>query len=161
MFSYFKQKAIDSRANDDILYEYVLEEIESGTIIKGTWAKALANSDGDNNKANSIYMKYRVQTIKDAFSILEIEYNKINRQNLFSYISNKLFNEIEENNLKSIQKDLPTKREVWKMILNDGYTEYGPATLRDNNLDIFPYRIENNKYIITKDMKDIKSYSFR
>ncbi len=161
MFDYFKQKAIDNRANDDILYEYVLEEMENGTIVKGSWAKALANSDGDNNKANSIYMKYRVQTIKDAFSILQIEYNKINRENLFSYIASKLFNDIEKENSKQIQKTLPTKREVWKMILNDGFTEFGPNTLRDRNLDIFPYHIENNKYIITKDRKEVKSYAFR
>jgi len=161
MFNFLKQKAIDKRANDDMLYEYVLEEMENNIIVKGSWAKALANSDGDNQKANSIYMKYRVQTIKDAFAILQIKYDALNREKLFSYITNKLFDDSKNIKSKLEAEKLPTKRQVWKTILNDGYTEFGPTTLRNKNLDILPYYIQGNKYIITKDGKEIKSYSFR
>ena len=50
MFNYFKKNAISNRANDAVLYEYVMSEIENNLKIKGLWAKAYANSNGDDNK---------------------------------------------------------------------------------------------------------------
>ena len=88
MFDYFKKKAIENRVNDELLYEYVIEELESGTKVKGLWAKAYANSDGDSNKIEPLYMQYRVQSIKDIFSSMEILYNELSRQKLFDFISN-------------------------------------------------------------------------
>ena len=88
MFDYFKKKAIENRANDEILYEYVTEELEQNIKVKGLWAKAYANSDGNDNKIEPLYMQYRVQAIKDVFSSLEIMYNELSRQKLFDFISN-------------------------------------------------------------------------
>ena len=51
--------------NDDVLYEYVMEEMESKEPLKGLWAKAIAHSEGNNNKAKSLYIQYRVQALKD------------------------------------------------------------------------------------------------
>ena len=34
MFDYFKKKAIIDRSNDELLYEYVLEELESNIKIR-------------------------------------------------------------------------------------------------------------------------------
>jgi len=88
MFDYFKKKAIKNRVNDEILYEYVVEELEKDMKIKGLWAKAYANSDGNENKIKPLYMQYRVQSIKDIFTSLEIMYNELSRQKLFDFISN-------------------------------------------------------------------------
>ena len=38
--------------NDDLLYEYVLEELEKVEPIKGLWAKAIAHSEGKMKKQN-------------------------------------------------------------------------------------------------------------
>ena len=72
MFDYFKKLAISNRANDELLYEYVLNEMENGVIVKGLWGKALANSNGNEANVKSIYMKYRVQSIKDIFTARKI-----------------------------------------------------------------------------------------
>lgn len=90
MFDYFKKIAISNRANDELLYEYVLDEVENGVLVKGLWGKALANSNGDDANAKSIYMKYRVQSIKDIFSAREIAYNELTKPKLFQYIQDKI-----------------------------------------------------------------------
>ena len=91
MFNHFKKVAITNRAEDELLYEYVLNEMESDIIAKGLWAKALANSAGDTANAKSIYMQYRVQSIKDAFTTLKIAYDDLTKPKLFQYIENKIF----------------------------------------------------------------------
>ena len=39
-------------------------------------------------KIEPLYMQYRVQSIKDIFSSMEILYNELSRQKLFNFISN-------------------------------------------------------------------------
>jgi len=91
MFDYFKKASISNRANDELLYEFVLTEMENGTVSKGLWGKALANSGGDSANAKSIYMQYRVQSIKDIFTSMEIAYNELSKPKLFQYIQDKIF----------------------------------------------------------------------
>ena len=57
MFDYFKKIAISNRADDELLYEYVLNEMENDILVKGLWGKALANSNGNNENAKSILEK--------------------------------------------------------------------------------------------------------
>ena len=90
MFDYFKKAAISKRADDELLYEYVLNEIEKDIIVKGLWAKALANSAGNDANAKSIYMQYRVQSIKDVFTAQKIAYNELNKPSLYKYIEDKI-----------------------------------------------------------------------
>ena len=51
---------------EEALYKQVLDEVESGVMRKGIYAKALADSSGDGGKAQSLYIKYRVQSLVDA-----------------------------------------------------------------------------------------------
>ncbi|MEA2017526.1 MAG: hypothetical protein U9N59_03675 [Campylobacterota bacterium] len=88
MFNMFKKASIANRVEETILYEFVLDEIESGIQIRGLWAKAMANSDGDMNKANSIYMKYRVQDIKDIFTTIKIAYEELSKNEIANYLKN-------------------------------------------------------------------------
>ena len=48
---------------EEAFYKQVLEEVESGQMRKGIYAKALADSSGDGGKAQSLYIKYRVQSL--------------------------------------------------------------------------------------------------
>ena len=91
MFDNIRQKIISNRADDEMLYEFVLDEIERGTVIKGLWGKAQADSGGDTANAESIYLKYRVQSIKDAFTMSKIAYKGYTRSELYTYINDKLF----------------------------------------------------------------------
>lgn len=90
IFDRFKKKSIDDRVVDEILYEYVFSELEQDIRAKGLWAKAYANSDGNENKIEPLYMQYRVQAIKDAFVAMEIAYNDMSKQMLLEYIKNKI-----------------------------------------------------------------------
>jgi len=60
-----KQTAIVDRLVEEKLYEQVLREFETGVRRDGLWAKAFQNSQGDEQKANALYIGYRVQSIKD------------------------------------------------------------------------------------------------
>jgi hypothetical protein len=66
-----KQTAIVDRLVEEKLYEQVLREFESGVRRDGLWAKAFQNSQGDEQKANALYLVYRVQSIKEETEITE------------------------------------------------------------------------------------------
>jgi hypothetical protein len=59
---------------EEALYKQVLDEVESGVMRKGIYAKALADSSGDGGKAQSLYIKYRVQSlVDDQKSVAELQ----------------------------------------------------------------------------------------
>jgi len=118
MFDSFRKAIIQRREDDELLYEYVLTEIENKVIVKGLWAKAMALSDGNKDKTQSLYMQYRVQAIKDLFTKLEISYNDLKKDVLFKKIS-MLFSGTESQTEKTINIDESTK---YKDSLNEsGY----------------------------------------
>ena len=66
-----------SRKADESFYQQALEELESNSINKGAYAKALADSSGDEAKAHSLYIKYRAKSLDDeqSIKILEARHN--------------------------------------------------------------------------------------
>ena len=85
--------------NEDKIYENVMLEIEEDKKVKSTWARALAQSEGDDKKAQSLYIKLRVSELvqkeKDLiekhnqYMAFNIEHNQIQKLN-----ENKIFNEL-------------------------------------------------------------------
>ena len=69
LFDKFKSKDFKDnpfvRKGEEALYRQAMNEIESGSINKGVYAKALADSEGNEDKVRSLYLKYRVQSILD------------------------------------------------------------------------------------------------
>jgi len=55
----------EQRKLDEQLYSVVTDEIERNEIYKPLWTKALADSDNDKQRAQALYIKYRVQKLKD------------------------------------------------------------------------------------------------
>lgn len=51
--------------SEDTMYEKIMLEIEEDKRVKSTWAKALAESDGNLDKATSLYIKERLHIIKE------------------------------------------------------------------------------------------------
>ena len=106
--------------------------MDAGIIRDGLFAKALANSSGDEDKARSLYMKYRVRSVQDSLdgeSYLEytekLQLNQIQQRLLApkkkltkSELKSKieeLFTERQkiEKKLKKIKKgSKPTKKEL-------------------------------------------------
>lgn len=64
-----KQNAMLGRLVEEKLYEQVLREIESGIRRDGLWAKAIQNSNGNDQEAKALYIRYRVQSLKDEIDI--------------------------------------------------------------------------------------------
>jgi cation transport ATPase len=58
----------EQRKIEEKLYAIVVEEIERNEINKALWAKALADSNNDENGTRAFYIKYRVQRLKDEMS---------------------------------------------------------------------------------------------
>lgn len=58
----------EQRKTEEYLYSLVTEEIERNEIQKSLWTKALADSDNDKQKTQALYIKYRVQKLKDEIS---------------------------------------------------------------------------------------------
>ena len=126
----------DSRFEEELIYKHIIEEMDSGVIRDGLYAKAMANSNGDESKAKSLYMKYRLQSVKDAMggnSYLEyveklnFEEKKKNKGNklIKKQISEKeaerlrKFNEIKRNNkkIKRDNKKIEMQKDMDKIIL--------------------------------------------
>ena len=51
--------------DEEAIYAEALSELKSGTVRPGLWAKAFAESEGDENKSQALYMRLRVQHEKD------------------------------------------------------------------------------------------------
>lgn len=133
MFNMFKKAAIENRVEETILYEFVLDEIEAGIKVRGLYAKAMANSDGDMNKANSIYMKYRVQDIKDIFTTMKIAYEEMSKNEITTRL--KKFDNIK---IAPTEDEIKRLEEIKKNELN--------KKLKENNL-LFAGMVNKNKCV--------------
>ena len=64
LFSSAKAKLAAQKLAEEQLYEFAAEEIAANNIRPGLWAKAIAESDGDDAKAKARYIKLRVEAMK-------------------------------------------------------------------------------------------------
>ena len=62
------------RKKEEYYFNIIAKELEQNVKHNPTWAKALANSNGDTEKAKSHYINYRLQSLKDD-TILQEEIN--------------------------------------------------------------------------------------
>lgn len=67
------------RLEEEKLFLQVHDELENGTINKGLWMKALANSGGDESLAKTKYIKLRMQSFKDEIAISDELEEKLNK----------------------------------------------------------------------------------
>ena len=71
MFGKLKLASAAKRLEEEKLYEAVVQELEKGLRRDGLWAKALANSNGNEEKVKALYIQYRIQSIKDEGVVLK------------------------------------------------------------------------------------------
>ena len=50
---------------EELLYEFVAAELEAGSLRKGLWVKALAETGFDNARARALYIKMRIASLQD------------------------------------------------------------------------------------------------
>lgn len=70
LFTSVRDKGISYRPTDEEFYAEVLREVESDVRRSGLWARALSDSNMDKDKASAVYIKLRVQSLKEEFSVL-------------------------------------------------------------------------------------------
>ena len=93
----FKKKSKLSEVDKEKLYEQAYDEATSNkNINKGLWAKAFAESEGDEKKTQSVYIKLRVDSLSkeiesSKLKSLEDEYLKVyeTQNNLLIYLNQK------------------------------------------------------------------------
>ena len=56
---------------EEKLYELAMDELDSGNVLKGIWAKSVAKSNGNDNQAKSKYLELRVKSLKDEAHIIQ------------------------------------------------------------------------------------------
>jgi len=83
MFGNFKKNESPVQIDEDILYEFVLDEMQFGKPRKGLLTKAVLESDGDDDKAKSLYLKYRVEAIEQDIQDLQLDPKRFSKEELF------------------------------------------------------------------------------
>lgn len=66
----FRTQRATSRISEELLYAEALRELERGMRRDGLWAKAHAESNGDQSAAQALYLKLRVQSLRDEIEVL-------------------------------------------------------------------------------------------
>lgn len=69
MFDKLWRSSAAARLLEERFYEQVVKELSQGQRRDGLWAKALSNSEGIEEKEKALYIRYRVQSIKDEVEI--------------------------------------------------------------------------------------------
>lgn len=64
-FSRGNRQEAQARILEERLFREAAKEVESNIIREGLWAKALANSEGNQDKSKALYLRYRVQSMYD------------------------------------------------------------------------------------------------
>ncbi len=65
IFDRINKIAADGRQFEETLYAMALQEVSNRDIKPGLWAKAFADSAGDDTKAQAAYLELRIQAMKD------------------------------------------------------------------------------------------------
>ena len=65
LFSKLNRIAADARRAEEALYAMAAEEVANGDVKPGLWAKAFADSEGQESRAQATYLKLRVQQMND------------------------------------------------------------------------------------------------
>ena len=100
-------KNADDRLAEEMLYAEAMREIEQGLRRAGLWGKAIAESDGDEKKAKALYLKLRVQSLKDEFERIKEEKDRIIKEE-----KDRVNKELEKRDKEKREKSFP-----WKIFL--------------------------------------------
>jgi len=75
-FSSAKAKLAASKLAEEQLYAQAAEEVASGQIRQGLWAKAIAETGGDEAAAKAHYLKLRVEIMKAEAEVTDFAVNE-------------------------------------------------------------------------------------
>tara|TARA_A100001015_G_scaffold250525_1_gene289001 strand:- start:189 stop:881 length:693 start_codon:yes stop_codon:yes gene_type:complete len=93
-------KAAAARLDEEYFYELVAKEVSNNFRKDGLWAKALADSGGDETSAKALYIKYRMQSLKDAALLEKVAKEDLERE------AQQAFRQEMERNLKNRESQI-------------------------------------------------------
>jgi hypothetical protein len=64
LLEFLKARSYETSKQEELLYEFVATELESGALSKGLWTKALAETGFDDAQARALYIKMRVASLQ-------------------------------------------------------------------------------------------------
>lgn len=140
MFKKIKLNRAIDRLVEERLFELALDEIEQGEIRRGIWGKALANSEGDEAKARSIYVSYRVEAMKDESQIIDAIADKLNTEQHIIH-SPKPHRNKDNKNSKQDEPAKTKKSQRTKVTLSK-YIDGPPITASEFGLQKGIYKVE-------------------
>ena len=90
---------------EEEFYELAYEEIESGNLKKGLWAKAFSEAEGDENKTKALYIKYRFDQIKEGHKEIEQEEEEVKIDSKLESEKKIVESKIESKNLREEESE--------------------------------------------------------
>jgi len=110
-----KFKSHEEKFSEEALYAAVLKEMESGIRKDGLWAKALAKSEFNHDKAKALYIELRVQSVKDENDFLQKEVRRLDKAKVSDSQLAKIKEAQEEREFnEKIEKSNPPIYKVFK-----------------------------------------------
>lgn len=117
-------KSAEDRILEEKIYEEVAQEIAEGKLKAGLWAKALAQTDGDEQQARSTYIRLRFQNIIDMEAV-QREYadrsSRMAEENQRKKDENKREEERRERERNLVEELRFRKKEAEKKLNEKGY----------------------------------------
>ena len=146
IFDKVKKTTITSRRLEEELYGIALDEVENNKIRKGLYAKALAKSDGNSEKADGIYLRLRVQSIMDSIESDEID----KREDAMAYKAIQAYR-------KEVVKEAPDAllKECKELLGMKGYS------LKTKDTGEYIIGNKNDSIYSSSDLNDIKNKALK
>lgn len=118
MFKKYMLNRALSKMVEDKLYEMALDEVEKGILKKGAWARALSQSDGVDSKARSIYLRYRVESMKNENRIINAVIDEVRKTNKNINPRNQYIKKSSKNHIKTSNSIEPLESDRTQTIIN-------------------------------------------
>jgi len=64
LLEFLKTRSYETSKQEELLYEFVATELETGSLSKGLWTKALAETEFDDARARALYIKMRFASLQ-------------------------------------------------------------------------------------------------
>lgn len=135
MFEKFKLGRALDRLVEEKLFELAFDEIEEGNIRRGIWAKAIANSDGNDGKTRSLYVQMRVDAMKDEARVVNAIIKELQQNDHLNQSSN---------NITKLNQQVESK---------DEKTTSEKETKKTMSLEAYAKKHNTYKALVTKDIK--------
>lgn len=119
----------ESRPNDDVIYEFIAQELEQGSFKKGLWTRIFSETGGDLVKTKVIYIRERAAALMEARrAAIEVEQQRVAALEERRRVDAKNANEIARNDRESRSVDAIMKN--WGCSVEEARQAYALGIIR-------------------------------